>query len=160
MSSAKEHPTRPPELSEEDQLMETIRYGMESVSQVGTEHSRPAGMTSNASSASSARLRAAAEKASLEAQAAAERKKQALEEEELLLEMKRKESQLKFRKRRRQIELETKISMAEAMEKTFAEAEAEPEWSTCSPLHTLDTRCNHQQQCCSSHGVQASREHT
>ena len=88
-----------------------------------SQHSSTRTNRTSLTSASSARLKVAAEKAALEAEAAIEIQRQLLEEEELQLELRRRGDELKIRQRRRQVELQMKFAKAEAIAKIYAEAE-------------------------------------
>ena len=108
----------------DDKQLEDSIQPSDSASHVSRQRSSTVSRATTVSStASSLRLKAVAEKASLQAQAALETQRQAIEKEELQLEVRRLEEELKLVQRRRKMELQTKIAMAEAVERTYAEAQ-------------------------------------
>ena len=106
--------------------LDDINVG-ESASQHSNRSHRPsrAGSTTSSvkSSASSAHIKARAEKAALEAEAKALEEQNALELETLQVQMEIQQCQLKLEQRRREIELKVKYARADALAKTYAEAE-------------------------------------
>ena len=117
----------------------------DSISQRGNRSSRDgisyiSTSASSGSSRVSARLRAKAEKAALEAEALVLQEHNAIELASLRTMMELEEQKMKIEQKRREMELKVKYVRAEAVEKTFAEAEAASRSDLCFTHSTPNTK--------------------